>query len=91
MKFVGLDEQTCPDCFLPLSPEQCRAARAWLSMSQDGLAKAANISISAVRDFETGRRVPTINDLAAIQSALTTAGIEFVIGEKCFGIAQIRL
>ena len=39
-----------------LTPEQCRAARAWLDWSQNDLADAANISLSTVRDFEKGRR-----------------------------------
>ena len=29
-----------------MTPEQCRAARAWLNWPQDGLAKAASVGVS---------------------------------------------
>ena len=53
-----------------MTPEQCRAARAWLDWPQDQLAKAANVGVSTVRDFEAGRRDPTRNNLAAMRTAL---------------------
>lgn len=61
-----------------ISPEQSRAARGWLDWSQEELAKRASVSLSTVRDFEKGRRVPIANNLNAIQKALEAAGIEFV-------------
>lgn len=60
-----------------LSPEQSRAARAWLDWSQDDLAKSANVSLSTVRDFEKGRRVPISNNLDALRRALEAKGIAF--------------
>jgi len=48
-----------------MSPEQSRAARAWLDWSQDDLASAARVSLSTVRDFEKGRRVPIQTDAEA--------------------------
>lgn len=60
-----------------LSPEQCRAARAWLNWDQEGLAKLAGVSLSTVRDFEKGRRVPIGNNLEAIQRAFEKAGVTF--------------
>ncbi|MGP8232234.1 MAG: helix-turn-helix domain-containing protein [Methylovirgula sp.] len=63
-----------------MSPEQCRAARAWLGLSQDDLASAARVGNSTIRDFEAGRREPISNNLAAIQAALEARGIAFVGG-----------
>ena len=57
-------------------PEQCRAARAWLSLSQEDLAKAAGVSLSTVRDFEAGRRKPIANNLAAMQREIEAKGIQ---------------
>jgi DNA-binding transcriptional regulator YiaG len=60
-----------------LSPEQSRAARAWLDWSQDDLAKLANVSLSTVRDFEKGRRTPISNNLDAMRKALESKGVTF--------------
>ncbi len=64
-----------------LLPAQSRAARGMLDWSQTHLAVASNLSESTVRDFEKGRRVPSTNNLAAIQRALEAAGIEFTDGD----------
>ncbi|WP_209883156.1 helix-turn-helix domain-containing protein [Azospirillum soli] len=64
-----------------LTPEQSRAARGWLDWSQDDLAKRANVSLSTVRDFEKGRRVPIANNLEAIKRALESGGIQCVFDE----------
>jgi DNA-binding transcriptional regulator YiaG len=60
-----------------LTPEQCRAARAWLDWSQQDLAGKANVSLSTVKDFESGRRSPIKNNMAAMVSALAAAGMAF--------------
>ena len=64
-----------------MSPEQCRAARAWLSWSQDDLATKAQVSNSTVRDFEARRRMPIANNLTAIRRALEAGGIELVFAD----------
>jgi len=61
-----------------LSPPQCRAARALLNWSQEQLAKGSNLGLSTVRNFEAGRTLPVHNNLAAIRTALESAGVEFV-------------
>ena len=71
-----------------ISPEQSRAARGWLDWSQEELAKRANVSLSTVRDFEKGRRVPIRNNLDAMQRALEICGLRlmFANGGKPTGI-----
>ena len=60
-----------------MTPEQCRAARAWLSWSQDELAKAAKVGQSTVKDFEAGKRTPIASTLTAMRTELEKAGIAF--------------
>ena len=73
-----------------LSPEQCRAARAWLGWSQDDLAKRASVGLSTLKDFENGKRSPMRNNLEAIRAALEGAGIRLTYTEdgKPVGIAM---
>ncbi len=78
-KIVGVDENKLHCYFAWMTPEQCRAARGWLDLSQDELAKAAGVSLSTVRDFEKGRRVPISATLAAMRAALDARGIGFVV------------
>mgnify|MGYP001465319394 CR=1 FL=1 len=63
-----------------LTPAQSRAARALLNWSQPELASASGTGLSTIRDFETGKRRPIANNLAAIRTALENAGIEFING-----------
>ena len=58
-----------------ISPAQSRAARGWLEWSQDDLAARARVSLSTVRDFEKGRRVPITNNLNAIGRVFEQAGV----------------
>ncbi len=66
------------NCYILLdmiTPEQCRSARAWLDWSQEDLAVKANVSLSTVRDYEKGRRVPIANNIVAMEAALERAGM----------------
>ena len=69
-----------------MTPAQCRAARAWLDLKQAELAAASGVGLSTVKDFESGKRLPIANNLAAIRAALETRGIGFVFlvdGKPC--------
>jgi DNA-binding transcriptional regulator YiaG len=79
-QIVGVDEKNLRAYLRPMSPEQSRAARAWLDWSQQELAAKASVSLSTVRDFEKGRRIPIANNLTAMRAALEAAGIAFVDG-----------
>jgi ribosome-binding protein aMBF1 (putative translation factor) len=61
-----------------ISPEQCRAARAWLGWPQPELAKRAKVGLSTVRDFETGTRMPILNNRQAMQGAFENEGVQFL-------------
>ena len=63
-----------------MSPEQCRAARAWLDWRQDRLAEAAGVGLSTVKGFEAGKSKPIGATLAAMKAALEAQGIAFVDG-----------
>ena len=63
---------------MSMTPSQSRAARGLLDWSQQELAGRSNLSESTIRDFEKGRRVPSINNLAAMRTALESAGVEFI-------------
>jgi DNA-binding transcriptional regulator YiaG len=87
---VDLDENNLRRYFRPMTPAQCRAARAWLNWPQDALAKSASVGVSTVRDFEAGRREPTRNNLTAMQAALEKGGVSFVDNDKQLGIVAPR-
>lgn len=61
-----------------ISPEQCRAARALVGMSQDQLASEAKVGNSTVRNFEAGRSIPVTNNIDAIERALEARGVRFI-------------
>ena len=64
--------------FVMMSPQQCRAARAWLGWSQHDLARRARVGLSTVKDFERGDRRPIANNLAAMARAIEEAGIRLL-------------
>jgi uncharacterized protein YaeQ len=59
-----------------MTPEQCRAARAWLRISIDELASAAGVSTANVRDFELRRLSRVSAD--AMQDVLLRRGVIFI-------------
>jgi len=65
-----------------MTPEQCRAARGWLGWSQLDLAQRASVAKNTIYEFETGRRVPTRNNIAAMRRAIESEGIVLLFSES---------
>lgn len=61
-----------------ITASQSRAARALLNIPQPDLANLAAVSVSTIRDFESGKRTPIANNLTAIRTALESAGVIFI-------------
>lgn len=75
-----------------ITPQQIRGARAMLGLTQADLAKAADISATALNNIERGSSDPKASTLQAIQKALEGAGIIFVAnGELKDGGPGVRL
>jgi transcriptional regulator with XRE-family HTH domain len=53
-----------------VTPQQCRAARAFLGWTQTRLAKASGLGESTVLDFERGKRQVAAGSITAMQRAL---------------------
>jgi transcriptional regulator with XRE-family HTH domain len=70
--------------------KQSRAARGLLGWSQQQLADAATVSLATIQLFETNKREPIPNNLAAIRRALEAAGVEFIPAKNGKGIG-VRL
>ncbi|NHO34507.1 helix-turn-helix domain-containing protein [Acetobacter fallax] len=60
-----------------------------LEWSQEKLADASGVSRPTIKDFERGARTPHPNNLAAIRTALESAGVEFIAENG--GGAGVRL
>ena len=72
-----------------MKPEQCRAARALIGMSQETLAERAGVGTQTVIAFEGGRRAPYARTLDALRAALESAGVQFI--EEDGGGPGVRL
>lgn len=72
-----------------MTPEQCRAARALLRISQDDLVRASGVAKATIAAFELGQRKPYARTIAAIRAALEAAGVEFIAENG--GGAGVRL
>ena len=63
---------------MPLTPQQCRAARGLLGWTQDELAERAGVSRSTVRGFENGRHELHRGSATVIRGALEAAGVVLI-------------
>jgi len=81
----GLRDAECRDILNPMiSPAQLRAARAWLGMSGDELARLAGCARDTIWRFEVGRAARTLRPSteAAIRGVLEARGIRFLFGRE---------
>lgn len=63
----------------PMSPAQCRAARAILKLSQNALALEAKVAVMTVSAFEAEKTDrPQRSTVEAMQRALERAGAAFI-------------
>lgn len=72
---------------LAFSPAICRDARDLLRISQEELAKLAQISVSTVRRFERGEKVSDYSR-RQIQAALERKGVVTVAAERQVELAE---
>jgi len=63
---------------MPLTPQQCRAARGLLGWTQEELAARAGVSRSTVRGFENGQHELHRGSAAVIRGAFEVAGVVLI-------------
>src|SRR5437764_2132 len=73
-----------------MTPEQSRAARAWLGWSQLDLAKRANVSLRTVQSFEKGETTPFANNISAMRRSLEESGLRFIFDVAGIGAGIFR-
>ena len=61
-----------------MTPNLCRAARHLLGWKQDALSERSEVSLAAIRRFETSKTSPHRATLKALKTAFEDAGIEFI-------------
>jgi len=61
-----------------MSPDQCRAARAWLNLSREDLAWSAKVSVDSVKQFEQRHLSRLSEPVAAMQRVLEGRGVKFL-------------
>ena len=62
-----------------ISGAQMRAARALVGMTQEGLAKAAELSAQTIKRMESlGTGKSSADNVGAVQRALEAAGVQFI-------------
>jgi transcriptional regulator with XRE-family HTH domain len=69
---------------------QSRAARSLLGWTQQQLADTAGVALATIQFFESDKREPIPNNLAAMRRALEAAGVEFIPARSGKGVG-VRL
>ncbi len=68
---------------VPISPEQCRMARAGLQWSQAELSRRSGVAPATIAAFEKGNRTPYPRTVRDLETALKSAGVKFLNGGAC--------
>jgi len=72
-----------------MTPAQCRAARALISLSQEALASASGVAKRTIANFEGGTAQPYPRTIAALRTTLEAGGVMFI--EENGGGPGVRL
>lgn len=70
---------------MPLTAEQCRAARGLLNWTQEALADKAGLSRSTIRGFECGQHELHRGSATVIRLALEEAGVMLLDADEAAG------
>jgi transcriptional regulator with XRE-family HTH domain len=75
-----------------MSPEQCRAARAWLGWSQARLAGLSKVGISTIKNFEADPARTRAHTVMNLRQIFEEAGVFFKFDddERALGIEVKR-
>jgi len=71
---------------VPITADQCRAARSLLNWTQEQLVANALVSRATITDFESNTRQPMKNNLRSIADCMFAAGVEFIPEEGTTGV-----
>ena len=66
---------------IPITPEQCRMARAALQMTVRQLAERTGVSPSLITRFENDRLPNETDPLSRLRTAFEARGIEFILDD----------
>lgn len=88
---LGVDEviEALKHHLRPISPAECRAARALIRWSQSDLGKAAFTATSTVADFEREARDPILSNLRGMRRALEKEGIRFNVAADAEQVSTV--
>lgn len=75
---------------MPITAQQCRAARALIGWSQEMLAATSMVAKATIANFEAERRTPYERTLKDIKIALELGGVVFVPENEEAGVG-VRL
>ncbi len=73
-----------------VTSDQCRAARALLRWTHAQLAEHADVSKTAIYEFEADRRTPHRSTIKALQTAFEAAGVRFLNNGEGPGVRLVK-